>query len=118
MSQSCVQHPSMRANAPCGQCGHLFCDSCLIYPFGERQPPMCVGCALAAGGVRRKRTNRPKLRSSVIRSRQRDQRIEAATPTTPSEVTNTDPAPEPVATSGSWIGDDGDDVSGAWRQVF
>ena len=117
MPHSCVQHPSVRASAACGQCGHLFCGDCLVYPFGEQRPPMCVGCALSAAGVRRKKTNRPKLRRSVIRSRLHDQAIEAVTPTAPPEPEVEEA--EPVMTAEEqWLLDASEDMPGAWRQVF
>ncbi len=50
----CAKHPFDVASATCGSCRDAFCPECVIYPFGEKKPPMCVPCALVAGGVRRK----------------------------------------------------------------
>lgn len=36
----------------CRHCGDWFCSECLVYSFGPKKPPFCVGCALAAAGVR------------------------------------------------------------------
>ena len=52
---SCAQHQFDEASGTCSSCGAPFCAECLIYPFGDRKPPLCVPCALVAGGIRRKR---------------------------------------------------------------
>jgi hypothetical protein len=36
----------------CRTCGHPFCSRCLVYAFGPKKPPYCVGCALYASGIR------------------------------------------------------------------
>lgn len=49
----CARHPFALATDVCGECGVGFCADCLVYPFGDRRPAMCLTCALAVGGVRR-----------------------------------------------------------------
>ena len=49
---TCVKHVMLKSHSHCGQCGHEYCDECLVYPFGESRPPMCIGCALSFAGVR------------------------------------------------------------------
>jgi hypothetical protein len=49
----CDRHPFDQAAGQCRACRTEFCATCLVYPFGHRKPPLCVACALAAGGVRR-----------------------------------------------------------------
>ncbi len=124
MPHSCVDHPSMRAAAACGQCGHLFCADCLVYPFGESRPPMCVGCALAAAGVRKKKSSRPKLRRSTAKARQATFTAEteqaaaaAAQETARLESEAAEAALQPTAED-LWLSDASDDLPGAWRQVF
>ena len=50
----CAKHPFESATARCSACEAEFCPECLIYPFGEKKPPLCVPCALVVGGVRRR----------------------------------------------------------------
>ena len=124
MQHSCVEHPSMRAAAACGQCGHLFCADCLVYPFGESRPPMCVGCALAAAGVRKKATGRPRLRRSAAKARQSTFAAEteavalaAAVEAERQEAEAAELALQPTAEE-LWLSGEADDLPGAWRQVF
>ena len=124
MPHSCVDHPSMRAAAACGQCGHLFCADCLVYPFGESRPPMCVGCALAAAGVRKKKSTRPKLRRSAAKARQATFAAEseavalaAAVEAERQAVDAAERAAMPTEEE-LWLSGEADDLPGAWRQVF
>jgi hypothetical protein len=61
----CAKHTGLKSVGNCGQCGLAFCDDCLVSPFGDKKPPMCVGCALALAGVTHKlerpRAARPKF---------------------------------------------------------
>jgi len=114
----------MRAAAACGQCGHLFCADCLVYPFGESRPPMCVSCALAAAGVRKKATHRPKLRRSAAKARQSTFVVEterataaAAAEAARLEAEAAELALQPTAEE-LWLSGETDDLPGAWRQVF
>jgi len=114
----------MRAAAACGQCGHLFCADCLVYPFGESRPPLCVGCALAAAGVRKKATSRPKLRRSAAKARQstlaaETERSAAAAEAEAArlEAEAAEVALRPTAEE-LWLSGESDDLPGAWRQVF
>jgi hypothetical protein len=36
----------------CRNCHGAYCARCLVYSFGPKKPPFCVGCALRASGVR------------------------------------------------------------------
>ena len=49
-----MKHPFDNPSGTCKTCGGPFCAECLIYPFGEKKPPLCIPCALVVGGVRRK----------------------------------------------------------------
>jgi hypothetical protein len=49
---ACAKHFTERATGRCDDCGHLWCDDCLVPPIRRRQPVRCVGCALIAAGVR------------------------------------------------------------------
>ena len=52
MEAQCSKHQFDPASDFCTQCAGPFCARCLVYPFGERRPPMCIPCALVASGVR------------------------------------------------------------------
>lgn len=48
----CLRHYEEPVTAHCRACGHPFCTRCLVFSFGPKKPPYCVGCALHAAGVR------------------------------------------------------------------
>ena len=58
----------------CRNCGHDFCNECLVYAFGAHKPPYCVSCALAAAGVRANAANRPAYSKREMRRRQKEHR--------------------------------------------
>lgn len=49
---TCEKHPHERGAGICGRCGGSWCNDCLVYTHGSKKPPMCMGCAMYAGGVR------------------------------------------------------------------
>lgn len=48
----CIRHFEEPIAGECRSCGLPFCRRCLVYAFGPKKPPYCVGCALAEAGVR------------------------------------------------------------------
>ena len=48
----CVRHYEEPMAATCRSCKASFCGRCLVYAFGPKKPPFCIGCALNAGGIR------------------------------------------------------------------
>ena len=48
----CVRHYEEPVTAHCRTCQRPYCGRCLVYSFGPKKPPFCVGCALSASGVR------------------------------------------------------------------
>ncbi len=64
---SCVRHPMAVSEHVCGRCGHEFCPECVVFPFGLSKSPMCISCALEAGGVRRQHTGRPRLSHKSVK---------------------------------------------------
>lgn len=48
----CLRHYEEPVSDHCRSCNHPFCSRCLVYAFGPKKPPYCVGCALTASGVR------------------------------------------------------------------
>jgi hypothetical protein len=52
MQQRCAKHVFEGAEDACRTCGGQFCDGCLVYAFGPKNPPLCIQCAVAAAGIR------------------------------------------------------------------
>jgi len=50
---ACHHHPFEHAEDSCSRCAAVFCDDCLVRPFGPRRQSMCISCALIVAGVRR-----------------------------------------------------------------
>lgn len=48
----CARHYEEMMAGTCRSCGAAFCDRCLVYAFGPKKPPFCIGCALHTSGVR------------------------------------------------------------------
>lgn len=48
----CLRHYEEPIADRCRDCQHPYCVRCLVYSFGPKKPPLCVSCALHAGGVR------------------------------------------------------------------
>jgi len=65
MSSGCTRHPSNPSAGACRQCEETFCEDCLVFPFGDTKPPMCIGCALAFAGVRPGAAGAPKAERSA-----------------------------------------------------
>jgi hypothetical protein len=51
-SSRCNVHPFESGEGSCGQCREQYCGECLVYPFGAHKAPLCINCALVAGGIR------------------------------------------------------------------
>jgi hypothetical protein len=65
MLDTCCKHLFERAEDSCRACGHGFCGDCLVYAMGPKRPPYCIGCAIAAAGVRSTAGNRPASRREL-----------------------------------------------------
>jgi hypothetical protein len=70
----CFVHNFEVAEARCRNCGNEFCNECLVYAFGPSKPPYCVGCALAAAGVRSNAGRQPTLSRREIRRLEKERR--------------------------------------------
>lgn len=75
---SCVKHPMALSEYVCGRCGHEFCPECVVFPYGLKKAPLCITCALEAGGIRRQHTGRPKLSERTVKDRLAEHRARAA----------------------------------------
>jgi hypothetical protein len=73
LDDHCARHQFEVAVGRCRQCGHVFCSECLVFSFGERQPPFCVPCALAAAGVRSTAGRPPALPRKELKRRQKEE---------------------------------------------
>jgi hypothetical protein len=76
MARVCVQHPFEHSENLCGQCGLEYCRNCLVYPHGPRKLPLCVPCALSAGGVRAAARTKSGLSKREIKQRAKERRRE------------------------------------------
>lgn len=76
MNDSCTKHPHERGMALCQRCGETWCGTCLVYAFGPKKPPYCMGCAMVAGGVR-STASRPALSRREVKARQKAVRAQA-----------------------------------------
>ncbi len=52
MQGRCDNNPLDQAENVCNECGGEFCSSCLVYPRGQKRPPVCKSCAIVKSGVR------------------------------------------------------------------
>lgn len=88
MEGRCELHLFDRAVDLCGRCGGEFCNTCVVYPFGPKKAPFCLGCAVVAAGVRKGAGYAPPL-SRKERKRLDKVRLasaEAAAADTPAET--------------------------------
>ncbi|MDP1804152.1 MAG: hypothetical protein Q8K72_03210, partial [Acidimicrobiales bacterium] len=76
MFDSCSKHPHEQGAAVCRRCGDSWCSTCLVYAFGPKKPPYCMGCAMVAGGVRSVAT-RPALPRREVKARQKALKAQA-----------------------------------------
>ena len=53
----CIRHYEEPVVALCRTCAQAYCGRCLVFAFGPKKPPYCVGCALTASGVRSRNRN-------------------------------------------------------------
>ena len=73
-ASSCSRHQFDPAIDRCRTCDEPFCAECLLYAFGDKQPPFCMTCALAASGVRVRGAKAPKVSRREIRRREKEAR--------------------------------------------
>jgi len=66
--ESCAKHPHEIGVALCGRCGFAWCDACLVFAHGPDKAPLCMECAMFAGGVRSAAT-RPALSRREMKAR-------------------------------------------------
>lgn len=69
--ESCAKHPHEMGVALCRRCGGAWCADCLVYAFGPKKPPYCMGCAMVAGGVRSAAT-RPAMSRKELKARRKE----------------------------------------------
>lgn len=61
MMDNCTKHIFEIAVGSCRVCNTLYCEECLVWTHGPKRPPLCIGCALAKGGVRRSAARQPRV---------------------------------------------------------
>ena len=74
LDERCARHQFEAGIDCCRQCGLPFCGECLVYSFGDRQPPFCIPCALAAAGVRSGAARAPVVPKKELRRREKEAR--------------------------------------------
>ena len=70
----CFLHSFEPSEARCRNCGSEFCNECLVYAFGATKAPFCVGCALAASGVRSNAGRPPTVSRRELRRMEKERR--------------------------------------------
>ena len=85
LDERCARHQFEGAVDRCRQCGNAFCGECLVYAFGDRQPPFCIPCALSASGVRSGAARVPTVSKRELRKREKEALKAARAPDPPSE---------------------------------
>lgn len=76
MFESCTKHGHEPGVAICQRCGDSWCGSCLVYAFGPKKPPYCMGCAMVAGGVR-SAAARPAVPRRELKAREKARKAAA-----------------------------------------
>jgi hypothetical protein len=76
MMDSCAKHRHEKGAALCGRCGEAWCNDCLVYAFGPKKAPLCMSCAMYAGGVRSS-APRPALPKRELKALQKAAKAEA-----------------------------------------
>jgi hypothetical protein len=76
MDTSCAKHPHEKGVGICRRCGGSWCNDCLVWAFGEKKPPFCMGCAMVAGGVRTAGA-RPAMPKRELKALQKAAKAEA-----------------------------------------
>lgn len=116
MSNSCVKHPMTFGDHLCSECGHHFCRECVVFPFGDDRPGLCISCALERGGVRNRATNWPKLSRKAVRERLRLQAEQREVP-----IEGTPEVPEGYdEPRKQWLEESSriEDIPGAWSETY
>lgn len=104
----CLEHSFESATALCRRCGSEFCETCVVFPFGEKKP-LCKECALLIAGVK-SHAPRPEMAGRIVRRRAKEfaRNVTSASAPMPEpevpaivDTTTADPseaaAPEPIA---------------------
>ena len=92
-ASSCVRHQFDPAVDRCRTCDEPFCAECLLYAFGDNQPPFCMTCALAASGVRVRGAKAPRVSRREIRRREKEAKAASSLRALP---------PPPTTPPGGW----------------
>ena len=74
----CIRHYEEPVVALCRTCAQAYCSRCLVFAFGPKKPPYCVGCALNASGVRAGSRSGPRPSASPDAVAPTDKRVERA----------------------------------------
>ncbi|MEZ5310486.1 MAG: hypothetical protein R2735_07830 [Microthrixaceae bacterium] len=116
MSHACIRHPMTFGNHLCSECGHRFCDDCVVYPYGTKRAGLCIKCALDRAGVRKRRSDMPKLSRKSVRARLKEDAAHAGETAKVAEATDETDVEETTP----WIGESTSlySIPGAWSETF
>jgi hypothetical protein len=97
MLDSCHKHPHEMGVTLCARCGQSWCADCLVYPFGTKKPPYCMGCAMVAAGVRSSGVL-PAMPRKELKAQMKALKAQAkaAAKATEAPVVDPEPAPAPA----------------------
>lgn len=97
MTLTCHRHGWEMADAMCGDCGLPFCGSCLFHVKKDAPAPLCVPCAMAAAGVRRRppRLSRRERRTLAEQVPELASAADDAPPVATAEGMDASPCPPP-----------------------
>ncbi len=96
MLESCAKHPHELGVALCRRCGGSWCGTCLVYAFGPKKPPFCMGCAMVAGGVR-SAADRPAMPRKHVKAQLRALKAEAKSAAKAAKRGDSDPAEDDLS---------------------
>ncbi|MEZ5269662.1 MAG: hypothetical protein R2714_12735 [Microthrixaceae bacterium] len=100
----------------CTRCGHDFCTECVVFPFGVSKGPLCISCALEAGGVSKQHTGRPKLAGKEIKRRVSNVPAPSAASSADTDDSNAD---DEADLDQAWLNGEVDvESSGGWSRTF
>lgn len=85
MQGRCDNNPLDQAEDVCNECGGEYCSACLVYPRGQKRPPVCKACAILKSGVRMSGRNEKWESANRKGIRKRRKSVQAAAAAEPQE---------------------------------
>lgn len=89
MDGRCERHQFEAAVGLCDFCGDEFCGECLVRPFGNKKPPLCIPCTIAQSGLR---SNGARKRRKLSRKERKEIAEQLASNSSTPNISTADPA--------------------------